>query len=40
MEKALKTNKLLQKQAIIVKNGSVENESSDVKFSKSQANKN
>ena len=39
MEKALK-NKLLQKQAIIPIRRSVENESSDVNFSKDQANKN
>ena len=40
MEKALKNNKLLQKQAIIPIRRSVENESSDVNFSKDQANKN
>ena len=40
MEKALKNNKLLQKQAIIPRRRSVGNESSDVNFSKDQANKN
>ena len=40
MEKALKNNKLLQKQAIIPIRRSVENESSDINFSKDQENKN
>ena len=40
MEKASKNNKLLQKQAIIPKRQSLENESSYVHFSKGQANKN
>ena len=39
MEKALKNNKLLQKQAISPIRRSVENESSDANFS-AQANKN
>lgn len=40
MEKASKNNKILQKQAIILKSRSMFNESCDVNFSKGQANKN